>query len=126
MNGYLCYDFGDAVRGGMNTSKEDEIDLRRTSINMEFFKAFTIGYCNSTKSFILPEEVMTLAFGVKLITYEQTIRFFTDYLNGDVYYKTQLKDHNLIRARCQLELFKKARQQYPLMHKFVLESYAKI
>ena len=126
MNGYLCYDFGDAVRGGMNTSKEDEIDLRRTSINMEFFKAFTIGYCNSTKSFILPEEVMTLAFGVKLITYEQTIRFFTDYLNGDVYYKTQLKDHNLIRARCQLELSKKARQQYPLMHKFVLESYAKI
>lgn len=126
MGGYLCYDFGDAVRGGMNTSTEDEIDFSRISINLDYFKSFTIGYCKSAKSFILPEEVMTLAFGVKLITYEQSIRFYTDYLNGDVYYKTQAKDHNLVRARCQLELFKKVRQQYPFMHKFVLESYARI
>lgn len=125
MSGYLFYDFGDAVRSSMNTSREDEADVSLVSLNMELFKAFANGYCNGSSSFILPEEIKSLAFGVKIITYEQSLRFFTDYLNGDLYYKTNSRDHNLNRARCQLELFKKVCQKLPLMNEIIQNLYSK-
>lgn len=123
MPGYLCYDFGDAVRGGMNTGKEDDEDLSNISINMELFKGFAKGYSAATKNFITKEETDTLVFGARLLTYEQSVRFLDDYLNGDKYYKTLKDKHNLIRTRAQIAYFKDLTTHYKEMDKYVKDLY---
>ena len=123
MPGYLCYDFGDAVRGGMNTAAEDEENLENISLNMEFFAAFTKGYAATTNIFISNEEIKTLAFGAKLITFEQSIRFLDDYLNGDKYYHCTKIKHNLIRTRAQIALLKSIIQNFDEMERVVLEGF---
>ena len=123
MIGYLCYDFGDAVRGGMNTGAEDEQDLAKISVNMELFKAFTKGYAATSGVFITDNEIDTLVFGAKLITYEQCVRFLSDYLNGDKYYRCSKPQHNLIRTRSQIALLKSIIHNYDAMLHIVNDSY---
>ena len=123
MPGYLCYDFGDAVRGGMNTGAEDDENIENVAIDMKLYKSFVKGYAATTKNFILESEIQTLAFGAKLITYEQSIRFLEDYLNGDVYYRCHKPNHNLIRARAQIALLQSIINNYDDMESFVNLAY---
>jgi hypothetical protein len=104
MPGYLAYDFGDAIRSLINTAPEDEPDLNKIQLNIPHFEAYAKGYLSATQNWITPKEVDSLIFGVLLLPYMQAVRFLTDYLNGDQYYKIEHKTHNLQRAKAQMKL----------------------
>lgn len=123
MPGTLLYDFGDAVRYGASTAAEDERDLSKIDIDLNLFKLFTKGFLEETITFITKEEVDNLAISVLVITYELTLRFLTDYLNGDVYFKTKYKHHNLSRTRAQLKLLEQQYKKLDQMKKIVDEVY---
>ncbi len=123
MPGFLCYDFGDAVRGGMNTGKEDDEVLENIGLNMTLFKAFAKGYYQSSKNFITKKEIDTLAFGAKLLCYEQSVRFLDDYLNGDLYYKISKDKHNLIRAKAQIVYLENLCLNFQEMDSYVKNLY---
>ncbi|MFV0248339.1 MAG: phosphotransferase [Tenacibaculum sp.] len=123
MPGYLCYDFGDAVRTGMNTASEEEKDLDKVGLNLKLFKSFTKGYIAISKDFITSAEIDTLVLGVKIITYEQATRFLTDYLNGDFYYKPSYPESNLQRAKVQITFLKYVIKHFNKMHDFVKKQY---
>ena len=119
MPGYVLSDFGDFMRTGANTGAEDDKDLSKIGINMQIFEAYAKGYAEKAKQFLLPVEIDHLAFGAKLLTYMQTVRFFTDYLNGDTYYKIQFPEHNMQRTLAQLQLLKNMEANYEEMCKIV-------
>ncbi|GHT43328.1 hypothetical protein AGMMS49965_16900 [Bacteroidia bacterium] len=104
MPGFVLSDFGDFIRTGANTGDEDDADLNKVGVNLAIFEAYTRGYLETAKSFLLPIEIENLPFGARLLTYMQTVRFFTDYLNGDTYYKIHSPEHNLQRTKAQLKL----------------------
>src|ERR1700712_2239676 len=98
MPGYVAYDFGDAIRSIINTALEDEKNLDAIQLNIPLFEAFAKGYLSQTISFLTEQEVKSLIKGVLLLPYMQVVRFLTDYLEGDVYYKTHFEGHNLQRT----------------------------
>jgi len=104
MGGLAVFDFGDSVRIGVSTGAEDEPDTSKVSLNLDIFDRLAQGFLEETHEFLTPAEVDHLAFGAKLITFEQGIRFLTDYLDGDLYYKTHRPRHNLDRCRTQFRL----------------------
>lgn len=104
MPGLSLYDFGDAIRSGCSTAEEEETDLTKVNFNMEFYNAFTKGLLEECKDTLNKDEIENIGFSAKLITLELAMRFLTDYLNGDVYFKTARKHHNLDRCRNQLKL----------------------
>lgn len=106
MPGFLLSDFGDFIRTAGNTGAEDDKNLSNIGVNMNIFTTFAKGYLESTKSFITDIEVESLPFGAKIITYMQVVRFLTDYLNGDTYYKIKYPEHNFDRTMAQLTLLK--------------------
>ena len=103
MPGYVLSDFGDFMRTAANTGAEDDPDLDRIGVNMEVFTAYSRGYLREA-GFLTPIEKGLLPFGCRLLSYMQAVRFFTDYLNGDTYYKIQYPEHNIVRTRAQLRL----------------------
>lgn len=104
MPGYVAYDFGDAIRTIINRAAEDEADLDKITLNMPLFEAYASGYFEEAHHFLTPEEVGSLIEGVLLLPYMQAVRFLTDFLEGDHYYKVHHVDHNLQRTRAQLRL----------------------
>ena len=104
MPGTVLYDFGDMVRAGTATAAEDEPDLARVGLNLALFRQLASGYTETARDFLTPLEWELLPFGGKLITLEQGIRFLTDSLLGDTYYKIHRPGQNLDRARVQLKL----------------------
>jgi hypothetical protein len=104
MPGFVLSDFGDFIRTGANTGQEDDEDLSRIGVDMDIFKAYARGYLEYARSFLTPLEIRLLPYGARLLTYMQTVRFLTDYLNGDTYYKIDRPDHNLIRTKAQFKL----------------------
>jgi len=102
----VAFDFGDAIRTIINTAAEDEADLNAIQLNIPLFEEFTKGYLSQTRSFLTDAELKSLVMGVLLLPYMQSIRFLTDYLEGDVYYKTHFAEHNLQRTHAQMQLFK--------------------
>ncbi len=104
MPGFSLYDFGDAIRFGGNTAAEDERDLDKVQLSLPLFESFTRGFLSACATALTRAEVKHLAFSAKLMTFECGIRFLTDYLDGDVYFKTSCDDHNLVRARNQFKL----------------------
>ena len=104
MPGTVLYDFGDMVRAGTATAAEDEPDLDKVGLNLALFRQLANGYTETARDFLNPLEWELLPFGGKLITLEQSIRFLTDYLQGDTYYKIQRPGQNLDRARVQIKL----------------------
>jgi Ser/Thr protein kinase RdoA (MazF antagonist) len=100
MPGCALYDFGDMVRSATPTSREDDADLARAGIQLDRFEALVKGYL-ATATFLNDAERENLAFSGKLITLECGVRFLTDYLQGDIYFKTQRPSHNLDRCRNQ-------------------------
>jgi Ser/Thr protein kinase RdoA (MazF antagonist) len=122
MPGYVLSDFGDFMRTGANTGAEDDANPDNVSLNMDIFRAYTKGYLAKAKQFLLPEEIAYLAFGAKLLTYMQTVRFFADYLDGDLYYKIHSPEHNRIRTMAQFKLLQDMENKYDLMRKTVDEA----
>ena len=111
MPSFVFSDFGDFLRTAANTGAEDDPDLDKVSFNMEIFKAFAEGYLESAGVFLTPVERENLPFAAMLFPYMQAVRFLTDYINGDTYYKIQYPEHNLVRTRAQWKLFCSARQK---------------
>lgn len=104
MPGIVHYDFGDGIRTSTNTALEDEQDLSLVHFDLEKFSAFAHGYLEGVNGILLPIEIHHLARAAAMIPYIMGVRFLTDYLNGDIYYKTEYDEHNYYRAACQLEL----------------------
>ena len=121
MPGYVLSDIGDFIRTGANAGAEDDPDLTRVYVNMEIFKAYTRGYMETAKSFLTPLEISLLPYGGRLLTYMQTVRFFTDYLNGDTYYKIHHPDHNLQRTKAQFKLLQSLEENAGEMDGFMKE-----
>jgi len=113
MPGYMAFDFGDAVRTLINTAAEDEADLDKIKLNIPLFKAFSGGFLSETASYMSTTELESLRLGILLLPYLMGLRFLTDYINGDTYYKTALASHNLQRARAQFRLLEKLEEAYP-------------
>ncbi len=104
MPGYVAYDFGDAIRTIINSAAEDEADVSKIVLNVPLFEAFTAGYLSEAKEFLSEIEVESLIHGVHLLPYMQAVRFLTDYIDGDTYYKIGYPEHNLVRTKAQLKL----------------------
>jgi len=121
MPGSMLYDFGDALRIGASTAAEDETNLDNVQFDLEAFKSFTKGYLSETKDSLVNDEIKLLPLGVKLMTYECGIRFLTDYLNGDTYFKIHREHHNLDRARNQFKLVQDIDTKTDEMHKICME-----
>ena len=124
MPGSLCYDFGDAIRFGCNTSTEDDKDLTRVNFDINLFRTFAGGYLKSIGSGITAAEISELAFSAILMTYECGMRFLTDHLDGDKYFRIARENHNLDRARTQFKLIEDMEKLLPEMEQIVL-SFAK-
>ncbi len=123
MPGSFLYDFGDAVRSGCTTALEDEENLESVTVDLDKFKALTDGYIKSMGDVLYTKEIELMAFSGFLLTYECGMRFLTDYLSGDVYFKIHKKDHNLIRAKNQFKLASEIKMQLPQLDKIVYDSY---
>lgn len=123
MPGLSIYDFGDLVRTAANPAEEDEPDLSKVTLDMAMFTALARGFAMETNGFLTPIEKDHLAFGGKLITFEQFIRFFTDYLSGDVYYKIHRAGHNLDRSRTQMKLVQSIIEQEAAMNEIVQSAF---
>ena len=107
MPGSLLYDFGDGIRSGCNTAYEDEKDINLVDFDMEKFEYFSKGFIAGVGDNMKQEEKDLLHMAGIIITFECGIRFLTDYLNGDKYFKTTYPEHNLVRCRTQLMLVSK-------------------
>ncbi len=119
MSGYITSDFGDAIRTGANTGAEDDINLNNVSMSIELFEAYAKGFLKGTASFITQQEIDCLALSAKMFAYMQAVRFLTDYLNDDIYYKINHKEHNLQRTKAQLKLLYSMEVQYDKMCKII-------
>ena len=108
MPSFVFSDFGDFLRSAANTGAEDDPDLDNIHFNMEVYNAFKKGYLEGTKSFLLPIEKELLPYAATLFPYMQAVRFLTDYINGNTYYKIKYPTHNLVRTRAQWKLFEEA------------------
>ena len=104
MPGLSLYDFGDSIRSGANKAAEDEADLSKVGIDLELFEVYVDGFLSETADSLCEAELENLAFGAKLMTFECGMRFLTDYLEGDVYFRTTYDEHNIVRARNQFRL----------------------
>lgn len=104
MPGLSLYDFGDLVRTATNPAAEDEPELDKVEMRLPIFESLVEGYLSSAGGVLNEVEIENLAFSGRLITLELGIRFLTDHLNGDQYFRVQREGHNLDRARTQLRL----------------------
>ncbi len=119
MPGLALYDFGDMVRTTTSPALEDERDLSKVQMQFPMFEALVRGYLDTAGEFLTKEEKRHLAFSGKLITFEIGLRFLTDYLAGDVYFKVHRDGHNLDRCRTQFKLVESIEQQEDAMNKLV-------
>lgn len=119
MPGYIHYDFGDAIRTAANTASEDENDLSKVSMDINLFKAYSEGYLSETGQTLNDVEKEYLAFAPKLITYTIAVRFLTDFIDGDNYFKIHHELHNLQRTRAQLRLVMSMEEQYEEMKRII-------
>lgn len=119
MPGSMLYDFGDALRMGASTAAEDEVNLDIVHFDDEAFQCFADGYLREMKDNLTETEIALLPFSSKLLTYECGIRFLTDYLNGDTYFKIHREHHNLDRARNQFKLVAEINEKEDLLNEIV-------
>lgn len=119
MPGLVLYDFGDMIRTTTSPTLEDELDLSKVKMRMSMFEALARGYYEATHSFLTRAEKSYLAFSGKLITFTIGIRFLTDFLMGDCYFRVHRPNHNLDRCRTQFKLVESIEAQEEKMQKFV-------
>lgn len=119
MPGLALYDFGDMVRSMASPAAEDERDLSKVDVQFPVFEALARGYLASAGDLLTAREKQFLAFSGKLITFENGLRFLSDYLSGDLYYKVHRAGHNLDRCRAQFKLVESLERQEERMNRFV-------
>ena len=119
MPGLALHDFGDMVRTATSPAKEDEQDLSKVTMQFSMFQAIVRGYLASASDFLTKTERQHLVFSGKLMTFEQGIRFLTDYLQNDAYYRVNRNEHNLDRCRTQFKLLESIEQQEERMVRLV-------
>ncbi len=124
MPGLVAFDFGDALRVCASTGKEDEKQLDKVAVDMAKYEAFTRGFVGEVKGSITEAERSTLALGAVAMTVECGMRFLTDYINGDKYFKIHYPEQNLVRARCHLVLAEDMIEKLDEMQALV-EKYSK-
>jgi len=123
MPGIAAYDFGDLVRTSTCFSAEDEKDLNKVIFQKDLFEALIRGYLSSAAQFLTENEVRSLVFGGILMTYEVGLRFLTDYLEGNIYFKTKYEKHNLIRCRTQIKLTRKLLEERESLEELTWKVY---
>lgn len=119
MPGLVHYDFGDSIRFGASTAAEDEKDLSKVTVDLELFEAYTRGFLSACGTALTEAEIAQLAFSAKLLTYECGIRFLTDYLNGDTYFKIHYPEQNLDRCHTQFKLVSDMEAKMDIMETIV-------
>lgn len=119
MPGLGILDFGDLVRSGATHAAEDEPDLSKITLDLERFSAIAQGFLEETRSSLTPTELAALPWAARVITFEQGLRFLTDFLNGDTYYKTRHPGHNLERCRTQFKLLRDMEAAFEEMERVV-------
>ena len=124
MPGYSVNDFGDSIRFGATTALEDERDLDKVHFDVELYELYVKGFIEGAKGGLTEGELELLPEGAMMMTFECGMRFLTDYLNGDTYFKVHREGHNLDRARNQFKLVLDMEQNCDLMHEIV-KKYAK-
>lgn len=120
MPGYVHYDFGDSIRTSTNTGAEDDPDLSRVEMDIRLFEGFTRGFLEETLDTLNPVELDNLALAGKLLPYMIGLRFLTDYVDGDHYFKIKHEHHNLQRARAQFKLLTSMERQFAEMRRIVM------
>ena len=121
MPGLSLYDFGDAIRAGANTGEEDEKDLSKVWMDINLYEQFTKGFLFSAGSSLTKAELLHLPHAAKIMTYECGIRFLTDHLSGDTYFKIHREGHNLDRCRTQFKMVADMEEKFEQMQKIVSE-----
>lgn len=117
MPGISLYDFGDMIRAGTNTAAEDETNIDKVGLRFELYEAITKGFLSAAGTFLTEAEREYLPFAGKLITLETGVRFLTDYLEGDHYFKTARMRHNLDRCRTQFQMVNSIEKQFDAMRR---------
>ena len=121
MPGLSAYDFGEAIRTGASTGFEDETDLDKVHLNLDLVRAYATGYLAEAGAVLTNNEKNHLAWGARLMTLENGIRFLTDYLGGDTYYHTTREHHNLDRCRTQLRLVAEMEEEFHAIEQIIKE-----
>ena len=119
MPSFIFSDYGDFLRSAANTGAEDDRNPDNVNFNMDIFRAFTAGYIEAARGFLLPIEIENLPYAAALFPYMQCVRFLADYLNGDTYYKIQYPEHNLVRTKAQFKLLQSVEEHTPEMHAYI-------
>ncbi len=119
MPGLAMNDFGDSIRFGASTADEDEPDLSKVSCDMGLFEVYTKGFIEGCGGKLTEKEIELLPMGAKVMTYECGMRFFTDYLQGDTYFKIHREGQNLDRCRTQLKLVADMEKKWDTMQEIV-------
>ena len=119
MPGYIHYDFGDAIRSGCNRAREDESDLTTVGLELSLFEGYAQGFLAALNGCLIDEEIRHLAFSAKLFAFLIGLRFFSDHLAGDRYFKIAYPGHNLQRARVQFRLLESMESQFARMEDII-------
>lgn len=119
MPSFVFSDYGDFLRTGACTTAEDEPDLSRIAFDMDIFEAFTRGYLSVAGDFLVKAEIDWLPMSVAMFPYMQAVRFLTDYINGDTYYKINYPEHNLVRTRAQLRYLHCVESHLPALRRYI-------
>ncbi len=125
MPGSMLYDYGDSLRFGASTAAEDETDLDKVHFDLNYFRAYTEAYIEELGDSMTAREVELLPFSAKLMTLECGMRFLTDHIDGDHYFRIHRENHNLDRCRTQFRLVKEMEEKMDEMHKIVRECFKK-
>lgn len=126
MPGLAMNDFGDSIRFGASTAAEDEKDLDKVWCDMELFDVYTKGFIEGCDGKLTPKEIELLPMGAKVMTFECGMRFLTDYLQGDTYFKIHREDQNLDRCRTQFKLVADMEQKWETMNAIVAKYSGRI
>ena len=121
MPGLAVNDFGDSIRFGASTGAEDEKDLSKISCDLNLYDVYAKGFIEGCEGILTDDEIRCLPLGAKVMTYECGMRFLTDYLSGDVYFKIDYPTHNLDRARTQFKLVADMEDKWDEMQRIVLK-----
>lgn len=119
MPGLAIFDFGDSIRFGANTAAEDETDLSKVSLDLELFEAYVKGYLEGCNGSLTEAEIEMMPYGAKTMTMECGMRFLTDYLQGDYYFRISREGHNLDRCRTQIALVEDMERKWDKMQDIV-------